>query len=155
MAIGSTFVDFIQTATEKLQVAPSDKKWNPEEQRTLYISACTFYQQKNYALAEPLFIQLCLSNPFEEAFWRGLASSLQMLAKCKESLHAWCVTALLKDEDPLPHFHAAECFLLLEETEEATKAVLQAEKRMENAKDPEILKDNIALLKTLLQAKNT
>ncbi len=148
----NTFVDFLEKATEKLK-SSSQKTWSPEERKTLHISAFTFYQQKNYALAEPLFTQLCLSNPFEEAFWRGLASSLQMLNRWKEALHAWCIVALLKDTDPLPHFHAAECFFLLKEKEETRKALIQAEKRLEGAKDLETLKDNITLLKTLLQAQ--
>ena len=148
----NTFVDFLEKAAGKLQATTTDKKWNLEEQKTLHLSAVTFYQQKNYALSEPLFTQLCLSNPFQEAFWRGLASSLQMLSKWKEALHAWCIVALLQDQDPLPHFHAAECFYLLNEKEETRKALLQAEKRIEGAKDPETVKNNINLLKTLLQA---
>lgn len=149
----NTFVNFIEQATEKLKAASDETKWSPEEQKTLYLSAFTFYQQKNFALAEPLFTQLCLSNPFEESFWRGLASSLQMISKWKESLQAWCIVALLQDQDPLPHFHAAECFFLLKEKEEAEKALVQAEKRFSGAKDIETLKNNICLLKTLLYTK--
>jgi type III secretion system low calcium response chaperone LcrH/SycD len=149
----NNFVDYLQKAALKLESASTQKKWDLEEQKTLQLSAITFYQQKNYALAEPLFTQLCMSNPFEASFWRGLASSLQMLTKWKEALQAWCIVALLQDNDPLPHFHAAECFFLLKEKEETKKAILQAEKRVEAAKDPESLKNNITMLKTLLQTK--
>ncbi|MES2199562.1 MAG: hypothetical protein V4489_05300 [Chlamydiota bacterium] len=149
----NTFVDFLEKAALKLQSTSLEKKWNIEEQKTLQLSAITFYQQKNYALAEPLFTQLCISNPFEESFWRGLASSLQMLNKWRESLQAWCNVALLQDNDPLPHFHAAECFFLLKEKDETRKAILQAEKRLDGAKDPETLKNNITLLKTLLHSQ--
>lgn len=148
----NTFVDFLEKAALKLQSTSAEKKWNLEEQKTLQLSAITFYQQKNYALAEPLFTQLCISNPFEESFWRGLASSLQMLNKWKEALQSWCIVALLQDNDPAPHFHAAECFFLLKEKDETRKALLQAEKRLEGAKDPEALRSNITLLKTLLQS---
>lgn len=150
MTTQATFVDFLEKATAKLHSHSSSKQWNEQEQRTLYLSAFTYYQQKSYALAEPLFTQLCLCNPFEESFWRGLASSLQMLDKWKEALHAWCIVALLKDTDPTPHFHAAECFYLLKEKEETKKALVQAEKRLEGAKNPEELKDSMILLKTLL-----
>ncbi len=148
----NNFVDFLEKAALKLQSTSTLKKWNLEEQKTLQLSAISFYQQKNYSLAEPLFTQLCISNPFEESFWRGLASSLQMLSKCKEALQAWCIVALLQDNDPLPHFHAAECFFILKEKEETRKALLQAEKRLEGSKDPETLKNNIALLKNLLHS---
>lgn len=149
----NNFVDFLEKAARKLESTAFVKKWKPEEEKTLHLSAFTFYQQKNYSLAEPLFTQLCISNPFEGSFWRGLASSLQMLNKWKEALQAWCIVALLQDNDPLPHFHAAECFYLLKEKEETRKALLQAEKRLDGAKDIETLKTNISLLKTLLQSQ--
>lgn len=123
--------------------------WDDKEQQILYSSAFSLYQQKNYSAATPLFTQLCLSDPFQEDFWRGLASSLQMQLKWKESIHAWGISALLKECDPLPHFHAAECFFSLNEKEESKKALLQAEKRLEKSSNPDLL-SNITLLKELL-----
>ena len=149
----SPFTDFLKQATDKLSTGSYTKEWSLEEQKTLYMSAFTFYQQKNYSLAEPLFSQLCVSNPLEPSFWRGLASSLQMLGRYKEALKSWCVVALLQEQDPSPHFHAAECFFLLEEKEEARKALMQAEQRLENAENSESLKENIALLKTMLHKR--
>lgn len=151
--MNTAFVDFLEEASRKLSPKP-EKPLTPEEQKSLYLSAFTLYRQKQYSIAEPLFIQLCLANPFEQSFWRGLASSLQMLGKLKGALRAWCATALLQDEDPLPHFHAAECFYLLKETQEATKALLQAEKRLQGAKELEILQENITILRTLLQTNS-
>jgi type III secretion system low calcium response chaperone LcrH/SycD len=154
MTIQNPFTHFLKKATDRLSTASPTKEWSLEEQKTLYVSAFTFYQQKNYALAEPLFSQLCVSNPLAESFWRGLASSLQMLSRFKEALNAWCIVALLKENDPSPHFHAAECFFLLKEKEETRKALVQAEKRLHNAEDQETLKENIALLKTMMLKGN-
>ncbi len=126
--------------------------WDKEEQETLYTSAFSLYKQKNYGQAELLFNQLCLSDPFQEDFWRGFASCLQMQLKWKEAIHAWGVLALLTDKDPIPHFHAAECFFSLHETEEAEKALLQVESRLEANTDSDLL-SNITLLKELLATR--
>ncbi len=152
----SLYIDLVDKAIQKLS-QDSDfsciKSWNAEEQKMLYTSAFTFYQQKSFEQSQNLFLQLCMTNPFEETFWRGLASSLQMLSRWKEALHAWCISALLSDHDPLPHFHAAECFFSLNDSEEASKAILQAEKRLDAHPDKEGLQTKIGLLKQLLASR--
>ena len=144
-----TTESFLVDLLEKNDSLDSLKTWNEKEQQLLYAAAFSLYQQQNYKAALPLFTQLCLSNPFEMDFWKGLASSLQMLLKWKESLHAWGLAALLKDSDPLPHFHAAECFFSLDQKEESLKALLQAEKRLAHNQNAD-LSSNITLLKELL-----
>ena len=152
----SLYVDFVDKAVQRLS-ADTDfsrvRSWDLDEQKMIYTSAFTFYQQQSYEQAEQLFVQLCTANPFQEIFWRGLASSLQMQCKWKESLHAWCLSALLADQDPLPHFHAAECFFSMNDREEASKALLQAEKRIGSQDSFEGLKGKIAILKELLASR--
>jgi len=145
------FLEVLQQTAQKLKVSIEDKAWSLEEKKILYRSACTFYQQKNYTLAHPLFMQLCATNPLEAFFWRGLAASLQMLSCWKEAMSAWCIVALLQEQDPTPHFHAAECLYLLKDPKEAIKALHQAEKRIAHAKEPSILQENISLLKDLIK----
>jgi type III secretion system low calcium response chaperone LcrH/SycD len=149
----SLYVDFLDKAVQKLASETnfsSVRSWSVDEQKIIYTSAFTFYQQKSFEQAVHLFTQLCMANPFQEAFWRGLASSLQMLSKWKDALHAWCISALLADQDPMPHFHAAECFFSMNDREEASKAILQAEKRLDSLANSEMIKTKISLLKELL-----
>lgn len=119
-----------------------------EEKHSLYASAFAFYRQQNYAVSETVFRKLCVQFPLEASLWRGLAASLQMQNKWIEALHAWGIAALLNEEDPFPHFHAAECFFSTGEKEEAKKALNQAEQRA--SEDQEDLVENINLLKQLL-----
>jgi hypothetical protein len=66
------------------------------------------------------------------------------------ALHAWSIVALLKEEDPRPHFHAAECFFSLNEKENALKALDLA---LKLCQDNEHLRNKINLLKTVHYAK--
>jgi type III secretion system low calcium response chaperone LcrH/SycD len=104
----------------------SEKEVSPvplEKEGQFYSIAFTFYEKGDYRSAAKLFTQLVLTNPFSEHYWQGLASSKQMAHNHLAALHAWSLVALLKEGDPLPHFHAAECFFSLEEKQEASKAL--------------------------------
>jgi type III secretion system low calcium response chaperone LcrH/SycD len=97
-----------------------------EEQESLYTAAYKFYEIGNYQKAGELFLRLSEVNPFEEAYWRGLAGAYQMQKMWQEALHGWALCALMKEEDPLPHYHAAECMLSSGEESEAIKALCKA-----------------------------
>lgn len=100
-----------------------------QKQLILYQASYTFYQAGNYARAADLFLQLAREAPFEKEYWKGLASCQQMQGKYDDALHAWSLAALLCEEDPMPHFHAAECLLSQNNKEEALKALFLAEKK--------------------------
>lgn len=121
-----------------------------EHERQFYAVAFGLYEKGDYRGAAQLFTQLVLTDPFSEHYWQGLASSKQMARDYQAALHAWSLVSLLKENDPLPHFHAAECFLSLDEKEEALKALNAA---LEFCRD-EPLREKINLLKTIHYAKH-
>jgi type III secretion system low calcium response chaperone LcrH/SycD len=120
------------------------KAWTPREQEELYASAYGLYDVDQYEEASNLFLQLIFSDTFQGKYWKGLAAARQMQRKYQEALQAWCIVALFAEEDPVPHFHAAECLLSLNEKEEGLKALKNAEELLKD--DPE-LKRKIDLLR--------
>ncbi len=121
--------------------------WTKEEQENLYASGFSSYTSGNFAQASTLFSSLVLASPFEERYWRGLASAQQMQARYEEALRAWAMVALIVDNDPLPHFHAAECLTSLHDREEALKALTMAEGLLKEGEAE--LRDKIELLKRI------
>ncbi len=113
-----------------------------EKEREFYAIAYGLYDKGDYRGSAQLFTQLALTDPFCEHYWRGLASSKQMAREYLAAIHAWGLVALLNEETPEPHFHAAECLLSLEEKEDALKALNRA---LELCKD-ETLREKINLL---------
>jgi type III secretion system low calcium response chaperone LcrH/SycD len=126
---------------------PLAESLSSQEQEELYALAYTLYNQGNYPHAGQFFKRLVLCNPFAENYWRGLASSQQMQKEYLNAVHAWATLALLVDQDPLPHFHAAECLFSLEEKEEALRALEAAESLLAPADAHQELRKKIALLK--------
>ncbi len=115
----------------------------------MYATAYKLYNDGNYETAVELFTQLVLSAPFNHGFWKGLASSEQMRKEYTAALHAWCMVVLLNDKDPLPHFHAAECYLSQGNAEEANKALNAAEQLLNLETDEgKGLAEKINLFKT-------
>ncbi len=121
-----------------------------EMERQFYATAFGLYEKGDYRGASQLFTQLVLTDPFSAHYWQGLASSKQMAREYMAAVHAWSMIALLQENDPLPHFHAAECFLSLEEKDEALKALDAA---LDLCQDDERLCNKIHLLKTIHYAK--
>lgn len=111
----------------------------------LYAQAYSGYTSGNFDKAADLFSSFVQANPHDERGWRGLASSEQMRLKYPEALHAWAIVALLAAQDPLPHFHAAECLTSLKEPEEALKALRMAESLLKTREEP--LRRKIQLLR--------
>lgn len=130
----------------------SDKDASPislEMEREVYATAFGLYEKGDYRGACQLFTQLILTDPYSEYYWRGLASSKQMAREYLAAVHAWGMVALLKENDPLPHFHAAECFLSMDEKEEALKALDASLQLSQDNGGNEGLEDKINLLKTI------
>lgn len=113
----------------------------------LYTSAYARYESGLYEDAAEIFTKLTLLDPQESLYWKGLASAKQMSKKYQAALYAWGVVVLLCEEDPLPHFHAAECLLSLEKKEEAKKALASATRL--KIEDP-VLENRIGLLQEVV-----
>lgn len=142
---------FQQEVMEILGISENEISPIPlEMERQFYATAFGLYEKGDYRGATQLFTQLVLTDPYSEHYWQGLASSKQMVRDYIAAVHAWGMVALLKEGDPLPHFHAAECFLSLEEKEEALKALDVA---LDLCRNDEHLREKINLLKTIHYAK--
>jgi type III secretion system low calcium response chaperone LcrH/SycD len=109
-----------------------------------YAQAYAHYQANQTDEAAKIFSILCARQPLEVRFWFGLGASLQGSANHEKALYAWAMAALLDPENPYPHFHAAECSDFLKQNNDASLALMEAKKRIN---DPaHILLAPIALL---------
>ncbi len=117
-----------------------------EETERFYSYGFAQYGSGNWAEAADVFRVLCTRRPLEPRFWFALGATLQEAGSYPEALNSWAMAALLKKEDPYPHFHAAECCLSLQMAEDAAKALAESEVRIQS--EPiHPLKDKIGLLR--------
>jgi type III secretion system low calcium response chaperone LcrH/SycD len=139
----------IQGLTPKLEeIKRQMNPFTPKQMEILYSVAYGYYEQGRYAQAIALFTQLILHHPFDPRFWKGLASNHQMEGSYSAAAKVWATVCLLEPNNPLSHFHAAECFISMGEKEEARKALECSLNRLDHS-DP--LFSKIEMLKERLR----
>lgn len=119
--------------TGQMQVS----QFTDEDISLLYSLGYGLYEKGDYKDAKTVFQRLVLARPQEKKYWMGLGAALQMVKDYDEALTSWAMVSLINDEDPLPHFHAAECYLSLKRFDEATKAIASAKERVNHKQFPE------------------
>ena len=108
------------------------KNYSLEDLSVIYSVAYTLYQAGDYKEAITVFQRLASHDPLTVKHWMGLAASLQMEKEFDESLKAWAMASIISPKDPLPHFHAAECFLALGNEVEGRKAMNEVRSLIKN-----------------------
>ena len=115
-----------------------------EEIEQFYAYGFAQYGSGNWGQAADVFRVLCTRRPMEGKFWFALGATLQEAGSYQDALYSWAMASLLNREDPYPHFHAAECCLSLQMTQDAAKALKETETRIQ---DDHPLKEKVTLLK--------
>jgi type III secretion system low calcium response chaperone LcrH/SycD len=93
------------------------------EMDALYSVALQEYRSGRYDEAHDLFFQLSVELPMQPEVWKGLAACNQARKYYSEALLSWGIAAHLNEQDPIPHFHAAECLYAEGALDEAKKAL--------------------------------
>lgn len=106
-----------------------------EEVERFYAFGFAQYGSGHFLEAADCFRLLCTRRPLEPKFWFALGATLQETGSFQDALHSWAMAALLKKEDPYPHFHAAECCFSLKQSSEAQKALKESFLRIQNEKE--------------------
>ncbi|MBM3191817.1 MAG: tetratricopeptide repeat protein [Chlamydiae bacterium] len=122
-------------------MAPQD--FTQEDISLLYSLGVNLYEQGDYSQAKLIFERLILAKSHEKKFWMALGATLQMSRQYQEALTSWAMASFMEEDDPLPHFHACECLLSLEDYKEAKKALAEAKRR--SSEDVELSKKIQAL----------
>lgn len=112
-------------------------QFTEEDVSLLYSLGYGLYEKCDYKNARTVFQRLVFARPYEIKYWTGLGAAQQMVKDFDDALTSWAMVSLLNDKDPLPHFHAAECYLSLKQFDEASKALSCSKERINNKQFPE------------------
>lgn len=138
------FIPNILLKSESLQKAFGISDYEMEK---LYEEAYEYYESDAYQDSLILFRWLVLFNSYEAKYWMGFAATLQLLERYEKALHAYAVAYLLDSQNPYPHFHAYECYMLLKNRDDAEKALEMAYQRCDGKAAYDELKNEIERLK--------
>jgi len=96
---------------------------------TIYGQAYRLYNTGKYKDASQMFRLLIMLNPTESKYSMGLAACFHMLKEYASAIELYTICGTLDPENPVPHFHASDCYLQMDNPISALVSLEMAVKR--------------------------
>lgn len=111
----------------------------------IYSQAYRLYNTGKYRDAAQLFRLLVMLNVTEAKYCMGLAACFHMLKEYPGALNGYVSCSMIDPESPLPHFHASDCHLHMNNPIGALVALEMAVKRAGDKPQYATLRDRALL----------
>jgi type III secretion system low calcium response chaperone LcrH/SycD len=111
----------------------------------IYGQAYRLYNTGKYNDATQLFRLLVMLNATEFKYCMGLAACYHMQKEYKSAVETYTVCSLLESDNPVPHFHASDCYIQMQNPVSALVVLEMAVKRAGNQAQYATLKDRALL----------
>lgn len=105
-------------------------RFEESDAETVYCAGFALYEAERFHDAIDQFTTALHINPLRTTYWQALGCAKMMAKNYIEAARAFAAWSLLETENPLPHFHAAECFLSAGNIEEGICALKESKKRI-------------------------
>ena len=97
----------------------SIKGFTNDEIESAYHMAYGLYQQGRYDESEKIFQYFSIYEYADRRFWMGWAACLQKLKKYDFAIKAYSVATMIDVGNPDAPFHAAECYIAMQDWDKA------------------------------------
>ncbi len=116
----------------------------------LYGQAFRLYNSGKYKDASHLFRLLIMMDSTEPRYTHGLAACLHMMKDYKSAVHLYTLCCVFEPKNPVPHYHASDCYLQIGDKVSAMVSLEMAIKRAGEKEEFQTLKDRAKMtLKSL------
>lgn len=117
----------------------------------IYGQAYRLYNTGKYDDASQLFRLLIMLNPTESKYVMGLAASFHMMKEYQNAANTYAICSVIDPNDPIPHFHASDCYYKMGDKMSAMLALEMAVKQAGERETYAKIKDRAALALTGLK----
>ncbi len=124
-----------------------------EAMEGMYAYGYGLYNQGDYDKASDVFEYLTKLNPYEYKYILGVGAARQLQKSYLPAASAYLVAALMEPKDPTPHYHAAECYLELDDPFSAYASMEFAIKAAGSQKKFADLKKRAVMTRDTLESK--
>jgi type III secretion system low calcium response chaperone LcrH/SycD len=107
----------------------------------IYGQAFRLYNTGKYRDASQLFRLLIMLNSTESKYAMGLAACFHMLKEYKNAVSTYAICGVIDPENPIPHYHASDCYIQMGDPASAVIALEMAIKRAGEKQEYQTLKD--------------
>lgn len=120
----------------------------------LYGEAYQLYNIGKYDDAKKLFASLHMLDPLDGRYSFGLAACCHMLKEYDMATDWYMKCSLMESDNPIPHFHASDCYIKMNDVISAYSCLLLAIKYAEGKPQYAMITDRAKMtLKTLKKIK--
>lgn len=126
---------------------------SPQQTENLYAQAYQYYNTGKYKEAQAIFSSLMFVNAYEPKYMFGHAACSHMLEKYEIAAKTYMQVGSIDSLNPIPYYHAADCYIKLEDNLSAIIALKLAVKRSEGKPEYELIKDRSLMTIKQLEEK--
>lgn len=117
----------------------------------IYGQAYRLYNTGKYKEASQLFRMLIMLNSTESKFSMGLAACFHMLKEYKNACGTYAICGIIDPENPIPHYHASDCYIHLGDYVSALISLEMAVKKAGDKPEYATIKDRSLMTITTLK----
>ena len=111
----------------------------------IYGQGYRLYNTGKYKDASQLFRLLIMLNSTEPKYSMGLAACFHMLKEYKNAVSTYAICGVIDPENPIPHYHASDCYVHMKDPVSALISLEMAVKRAGDKAEYQTLKDRALL----------
>lgn len=111
----------------------------------LYAQAYRLYNTGKYKDASQIFRILIMMNAVEPKYSMGLGACHHMLKEYRSAIDTYMICGILNPENPIPHYHASDCYIQMNDPISAIVELEMAVGRSGEKLEFKILKDRALL----------
>lgn len=119
----------------------------------LYSFAYRLYNTGKYDQAVQIFRLLILLNPTSAKFMLGLAACFHMQKQYEIAATSYILCTLVDPKNPLPYYHASDCYMQLGKSDLAIASLEACLKKMEGKAEFTAIRDRVQLTLDTFQEK--
>lgn len=124
-----------------------------EMMESFYSFGYRMYNTGQYDQATQLFRLLILLDPTNPKYLFGLAACFHMEKDFENAASTYIVCSLIDLNDPIPHYHASDCYINLKKYNLAIDALNVSLQRMENRAEFSAIRDRAQVTLDMLNDK--
>jgi type III secretion system low calcium response chaperone LcrH/SycD len=138
---GETINTAIKTVTRSSTVGRDALGLTDAMIEGIYGQAYRLYNTGKYTDANQLFRLLIMINPTESKYVMGLAACFHMQKQYKSAADTYAIVNVIDPNNPIPFYHASDCYLQMGDPVSALIALEMAVKRAGERPEYKTLKD--------------
>lgn len=112
----------------------------------MYAQGYQLYNNGKYSEARHIFSMLTVLNPLEPKYLLGQAASTHMLKDLEHAAELYLRYTIISPHDPVPYYHAADCYMQLREVDCAIIALNMVIRKSGEKPEYSTLKDKAKMM---------